>query len=232
MFIHNIMEDKVLSFLAEILKEKKGICKCQQCQMDMACYALNKLKPKYIISSRGIVHSNDSSLETQQNNADIFAVINEAVEKVSSSTRHSPQFEYKELQEKITGAQEEIFYYNFPQITGRVICSDSLLPIIDAKVWLLNNNDEKPITMVNNSWNNPVHLVDRMNGSFAFWPVPLITKDNNKEMEFQFNIKIQKNEYETLFKLVVSQITSSDKMVNIINTGNIIDLGDIHISKI
>ncbi len=35
MVIHNLMEDIVKETLEDILKEKKDICQCEQCKMDM-----------------------------------------------------------------------------------------------------------------------------------------------------------------------------------------------------
>ena len=47
-------------------------CDCEQCRLDVTCYVLNRLQPKYIISERGFTHieSEYTSQETAENNYD------------------------------------------------------------------------------------------------------------------------------------------------------------------
>jgi len=68
MEIHNTMEDVVLQYLDEIIELKQNICKCNNCRMDMACYALNKVKPMYVASARGIIHTENKKRRYIQDN--------------------------------------------------------------------------------------------------------------------------------------------------------------------
>ena len=47
--LHNHTEDIVLEYIEDLLKESdkfNNVCTCQQCLLDMATYALNRLPPK------------------------------------------------------------------------------------------------------------------------------------------------------------------------------------------
>ena len=62
MIIHNVMEDLVYDEVnklfdeAEEKKESWLTCSCMQCRVDTMCYVLNRLKPRYIKSGRGLAH--------------------------------------------------------------------------------------------------------------------------------------------------------------------------------
>lgn len=50
----NLMEETVLSKINE-LWPKTDYCKCEQCRMDIATYALNRLPAQYVQSMKGKV---------------------------------------------------------------------------------------------------------------------------------------------------------------------------------
>ena len=62
MIIHNVMEDIVSDEVnklfdeAEQKKEDWVTCTCIQCRHDVMCYVLNRIKPRYIKSGRGLAH--------------------------------------------------------------------------------------------------------------------------------------------------------------------------------
>ena len=71
MEIRNLMEDAVLAAVGELfeLEEKDprlGLCTCGQCRLDVACYVLNRIKPEYILSGRGLAYSERDMLEKVQ----------------------------------------------------------------------------------------------------------------------------------------------------------------------
>ncbi|HOV14189.1 MAG TPA: late competence development ComFB family protein, partial [Spirochaetota bacterium] len=89
MDLHNLMEDVILQYLDEVLSLKKEeICKCEQCRLDMACYALNKIKPMYVVSSRGVIHTENKRRLNYQNEIDTYSIVTEAVDVVSKTRRH------------------------------------------------------------------------------------------------------------------------------------------------
>ena len=70
--------------LAEISDE--DICKCTDCVQDMACYALNQIKPKYTVSLLGSLFT---KAETEELIQDIQKIVRQAVEKISQNPLHS-----------------------------------------------------------------------------------------------------------------------------------------------
>jgi competence protein ComFB len=69
MEIHNTTEDMVLSIVHDIFDaiEKEGKpdrpCTCYQCRLDTACYVLNRISPKYVVSSRGVARAESDTME-------------------------------------------------------------------------------------------------------------------------------------------------------------------------
>ena len=98
MELHNTMEDKVISRVEETFKTleergKKGeFCICNQCKMDIICYALNRLTPHYIVSHRGASRAQWKNIERQQQIADIAALIHEGLKRVKHNQR--PNFSH------------------------------------------------------------------------------------------------------------------------------------------
>lgn len=82
------MEDLVIEYLNDLLKGRDDICKCNQCQLDIATYALNKLPPKYFSRTRGMVYSRLEEFENQMR-ADIIAVLTRGIEMVSKDPQHN-----------------------------------------------------------------------------------------------------------------------------------------------
>ncbi|MCD6122718.1 MAG: late competence development ComFB family protein [Spirochaetales bacterium] len=82
----NEAERLVFTELDNQLKEYDNICKCQDCVLDMAAYALNHIKPYYRVSLMGTIyaHSIDSTEYAQQ----VKKAVKEAIKKVSSNPSH------------------------------------------------------------------------------------------------------------------------------------------------
>ena len=49
----NLQEEIVLAMVGELFAERPEICQCAQCRADTQVYALNRLPPKYVATSRG-----------------------------------------------------------------------------------------------------------------------------------------------------------------------------------
>ena len=62
MTIHNLMEDFVYNEVNKVFdaaKEKNEpwfTCNCMQCRLDTVCFVLNRIKPRYTASGRGMAH--------------------------------------------------------------------------------------------------------------------------------------------------------------------------------
>lgn len=83
----NHTEHIVWQTLNELLGQRTDICKCEKCRYDMACMALNQLKPNYSISKHGSVYAKLKVL-SQQSHTDIVTEVARAIEKVSQNPHH------------------------------------------------------------------------------------------------------------------------------------------------
>jgi len=87
--LNNITEEIVLEKLSDMLEreEFKDVCKDQDCLLDMASYALNRLPAKYVATSQGEVFSKTEELE-QQHSVDVVSVVTRAIKVVSENDHH------------------------------------------------------------------------------------------------------------------------------------------------
>ncbi len=82
----NEAERLVFSELEARLKEYDNICKCQDCVMDMAAYALNHTKPYYRVSLMGTIYAH--SIENTEYAQEVKKAVREAIKKISSNPSH------------------------------------------------------------------------------------------------------------------------------------------------
>jgi competence protein ComFB len=87
LFLKNIIEDLVWLLMKDVLEKWPEVCKCNVCQHDMAAIALNSLKPRYVVRTKGEVLSRASELEIQHR-ADVFSALTRAMLLVSEKPRH------------------------------------------------------------------------------------------------------------------------------------------------
>lgn len=87
--LKNMMEDNVERTLNQLLPTMPHICSCNDCKLDMATYALNRLHPKYGRTNTGaILHRFDTS--SAQAEAEILTVVLSAIELIGSHPHHAP----------------------------------------------------------------------------------------------------------------------------------------------
>ncbi|MFN2340674.1 MAG: late competence development ComFB family protein [Halanaerobium sp.] len=88
--LNNLTEEVVLEMLGKMLQrdEFSGICKDEDCLLDMATYALNRLPAKYVATSRGELFSKTEELE-QQHSVDVLSVVTRAIKIVSENDHHN-----------------------------------------------------------------------------------------------------------------------------------------------
>lgn len=85
--VKNLMEDMVERKLEGMLPQL-GCCTCEVCRTDILCYALNRLKPKYVATSQGELLSRIDSLSSTFEIAIITEITN-ASEVVRKHPRHN-----------------------------------------------------------------------------------------------------------------------------------------------
>jgi len=81
-------ERMVLEELGQRLEsgEYPGICSCQDCVLDMAAYALNKLAPLYRVSLLGTMYTH--SMDEGDYGLKVASSVREAIKKISANPSH------------------------------------------------------------------------------------------------------------------------------------------------
>lgn len=87
MELRNLMEDEVIYTINRLLKDKKNICTCDKCKLDIAAIVLNNLKPKYVVTDKGELYGKVNTLDFQFD-ADLIKEIVKAVKIVGAEPRH------------------------------------------------------------------------------------------------------------------------------------------------
>jgi len=87
--LKNHTEEIVLNMLQDILNKEEydHICKDEECLLDMATYALNRLPAKYVATDKGEVYTKTEELE-QQHSVDLLSVVTRAIKVVSEDQRN------------------------------------------------------------------------------------------------------------------------------------------------
>lgn len=85
--VKNIMEKMVEDKMEEMLP-KLECCTCDICRTDILCYALNRLKPKYVSTEQGELLSRVDSISIPYE-ASIMTEIVAGVEIVKKNPRHN-----------------------------------------------------------------------------------------------------------------------------------------------
>lgn len=189
MDIRNVMEDSVKAVVEELFeieaKEKRlGFCTCDQCKVDVACYVLNRVKPEYIVSSRGLAYSEKEGLDKVQRRADVISLVKEGWGKVS----HAPRPSSDHAGNRPSAAEIEGPTYNFPTVMGRVFDGRTFAPLGDGTVRLVVGAAD--VEMLDPNWQNPFVLAGATGGTFIFWPKPLPASASDGERTFVFEIKV------------------------------------------
>ena len=208
MELHNTVEDKVISRVKQIFKDmdeaenKKSICTCNQCQMDVICYVLNRLPPHYIMSHRGASRVHTENFEHQQQTADIVSLIHEGLNQVSHNQR--PNFTHS-VESNAEENKSSLPVYNVPAIMGRIFNGENFAPLSDVKVELLWNGVLVP--MKDGNWQNPCCIISKNEGNYSFWPAADIASGADKHKIFEYTLRVSAPDFETMthfFKIPVA----------------------------
>ncbi|MCL2557901.1 MAG: late competence development ComFB family protein [Treponema sp.] len=196
MELHNISKaivfavvDKLLRSIAEQGNPEK-LCLSEQCRMDTVCYTLNRIEPRYVISSRGINHLDHNWGWKQQIEADVASIALKGLRMVSNKQR--PASGEEALPDPTTCG----LYFEIPTISGRVFDGKTFAPLAGIKVELWQ--DGKLVPMRNHNWQNPCLLVANTPGTYTFWPAPVQAESADEERVFSYSLKVQDPGYETI----------------------------------
>jgi competence protein ComFB len=206
MEIHNTMEELVIdevNAICDSLEEEKdkNICTCSQCRQDAVCYVLNRIRPHYVMSHRGVARVNQDA--DQQSRADLTSLVYEGIKHVSHNQR--PYFTHNsDSTPEETSFDTPVF--NIPTIMGRVFSGLNFSPITGITVELLQNGVLSP--MKDNNWQNPYVLIPNTGGSFTFWPRPAPAEKPDTRELFEFAVKIDASDFAELNHVFTIPVTS------------------------
>ncbi|MBN2531932.1 MAG: late competence development ComFB family protein [Spirochaetales bacterium] len=229
MEIHNIVEDIVYETAFEIFKDeevskKAHFCTCSQCLKDAVCFALNRIDPVYIFSSRGASHFKMNYLDNLQRKADIVALIHKGIDRVIKVKR--PHFPHDGMDISEDSAKQGS-YFNFPIVSGKMLDSKTFAPVSDIEISLMEKG--VPVKMINPNWQNPYLISPVTPGIFSFFPFPLEAKKSGIEREFELELTTHQEKYEPLTHYFKLTIVSENIFSDYFNYNNYFDLKDIHL---
>jgi len=209
MELHNTMEDIVVARVNEIFEAiDKGdsaqrYCTCKQCRLDIICYTLNRVRPHYIQSNRGVSRVQTETVERQQQVADVTAMIHEGFRQVNHNQRpncvHIPG-------DSGSGREKSIPVFNIPVIMGRLFNGNNFAPVSDVYVELMCNGEL--VAMKDNNWQNPYRIVPSTEGAFSFWPAAVKAASPDEPKVFEYAIRVAAQEFETLNHFFKVPLTS------------------------
>jgi len=198
MELHNVSEDVVFGVVQKIFDSivEKGnpddLCLCEQCKMDTTCYTLNRIEPRYIISSRGISHFEQDWAWRQQMEADVYALAYKGLRIVNHKQR--PTSAHDGTAQETKAPKGMVF--DIPTIVGRLFDGKTFAPITDLKMELWGDGELVP--MRNPNWQNPFSLVTKTPGTYTFWPAPVPAEAADTNRLFEYALKINDSRYEAM----------------------------------
>jgi len=205
MEIHNITEDIVFSSVQTIFDgiKREGntvkLCLCDQCKLDTICYTLNRVKPRYIVSNRGMARIEQDWVGRQQTEADIATLVYQGLRQVNHNHRPTSSHTDTSLFSDKPSAEPA---FHIPTIMGRLFDGETFAPVSGMTVTL--RSGDVIIPMRNQNWQNPFTLIANTPGTFTFWPAPVPAETVGIHQLFEYSLKVESSQYETLthfFKL-------------------------------
>ncbi len=227
MKIHNVMEETVLAKVREIFEDEAGpgpgsFCTCPQCELDVACYVLNQMPPKYILSGRGLAHYEIDYLKRVQTEADLAAQIRMAIDAVSQAKRPHFDHDLREFEPVPKGD-----FFNIPTLSGRVFNSANFEPVADIDVSLLFDGELSQ--MISPNWQNPQTVAANTPGAFNFWTLPFPADKANDERTFEFEIAIDDSKFEPLRHYFEVSVAPEDAYIDYYRLSRSFQIKDIYL---
>lgn len=191
MEVHNLMEDEVVRLINGICDEEEkdlslGYCTSPECRMDAVCYVLNRTRPRYVSSARGMSHLVSEHDRDTQAHVDLVALAHEALRRISSIRREYYDSGSPDDGEQISSGPAT------PIITGRLLSCTTFEPVNDVIVTLMCGG--KPAPMVDRRWGNPYRITGNAAGQYSFWPVAPAGSD--PDIEIEYSVSVSDDRYE------------------------------------
>ncbi len=220
------MEESVLRIVDDICDDDEAsaaprYCTSAECRMDAACFVLNRIPQRYVSSQRGQAHTELELSRDQQLFVDMVTLAHEGLRRVSSVRRSF----YGEANTFVRSVSGPHFY--LPTIKGRLFNGTSFELITDVEVQLLH--DESPVTMIDSRWQNPYPIVVNTAGTYLFWPQPVQAPHDGEERVFEYEIRVESDQYEPFRHFFAITRTSVDQIPDALEMGGERRLPDLYL---
>ncbi len=83
----NFMEDVVSTYVDEVIQNDSSFCGCERCRLDVIALALNDVKPKYVVTTKGYAYARMGELQAQFR-ADTIVAVTKALKTVKEKPLH------------------------------------------------------------------------------------------------------------------------------------------------
>lgn len=236
MVLHNNMEDIILNVIDEMLKNTQDtFWKNELHKHDLACYVLNRVKPRYITSGRGLLHWEQNFERNIQENVDIFCLVAEGMNTIFSrreDEKYPLDEEDDELGKEIDHTQE--YYFNFPYFIGKVISMRTWEEVSGITVCLKHkvNNDYQLTLMMSKRWQNPYIISEKTNGFYTFFPQPFLDpSEKGSTKTFEFSLLFEHPNLERIEKPFMLDISSEQKKFSTLRRGYVHKIDDVYVDE-
>ncbi|MDR0382723.1 MAG: late competence development ComFB family protein [Spirochaetaceae bacterium] len=229
MEIHNLVEELVFAEVEAAcdsinnLNKNDDLCTCRQCRLDTACYVLNRLKPHYVVSSRGIMREEQLDINKQQQLADIASLVYRGIKHVNLNRRPG----FKHMREDRAVNAPSVACFNLPVIIGRLLNGRTFEPASGIAVELYV--DGLLAEMKDANWQNPCVLSEKTEGTYTFWPASVPSGRNCKKRLFHFSIKAQPAGSAPLIHHFELPVFSEKKPIYAVNLNRTHKISDLYL---
>ena len=226
MKIHNIMEEIVVEKVGEVLGdevalERQGVNPSYQSRWDVVCYVLNRIKPYYMMSGRGLAHLEKGYQDKLQRDADLVALIFEGLRKVTGTQRpHSGDYEGE--------ATPEGLFFNFPQMAGRIFTGATFEPASNVEAVLLLGG--QVMRSIDPNWPNPYAIAPRTAGVYSFWPYPVRAQSSGETRDFELELSVTDPQYEPLSHFFSLALVAEEGFLSYKKNQRRLSIADLHLN--
>lgn len=135
--MEHFVKEQVDDMYARIKQENPSspMCDCENCRLDVLCYVLNRVPPKYTVSARGVNHTQREFENLKQISADVGKIVMDGIRLISSSKRPNHDSSYMTSLEMINTKKQKPFFF-FPILSGYVYDGTTFESLVDAKISL------------------------------------------------------------------------------------------------
>jgi competence protein ComFB len=228
MRIHNLLEEVVIEKIDEIIREcgdkiaKEEMEIVGEYKLDVACYVLNRIDPVYIVSGRGLAYLDIDYIDKLQRDADLVTLIHQGIERVTTVQRPHYAARKGKKQQALKG-----FFFNFPIIKGRIFNSLNFAPVHGIDIELLHRHEHA--AMIEETWQNPYHIVENTAGSYYFWPRPISAKKPGETAHYEFELLAQSSLFEEIRHFIPIDVKAEEGVVDYFRVNKIITIKDLYL---